>query len=76
MRMLPYSLGASLASMPAAWSIAYWQRRTRSTIGLKVVVVTGLGIAATGFGMSVIRSQLASMQHFINCMRYPHDKVS
>ncbi|KAL5535227.1 hypothetical protein ACEPAF_3321 [Sanghuangporus sanghuang] len=53
MRMLPYSLGASLASMPAAWSIAYWQRRTKSTIGLKFVIVTGLAVAATGFGLLI-----------------------
>lgn len=51
MRMLPYSLGSSLASMPAAWFIENRQRKTKTTIGQKIVVGLGLAIATIGFGM-------------------------
>lgn len=50
--MLPYSLGASLASMPAAWYISYRQRKTSSTKGQKEVIFVGLAVATTGFGAS------------------------
>lgn len=49
-QMLPYSLGSSLASMPAAWLIGYWQKRTGDTTGQKWVITTGLLIATVGFG--------------------------
>lgn len=49
-QMLPYSLGSSLASMPAAWLIGYWQKKTGDTTGQKWVITTGLLISAAGFG--------------------------
>lgn len=50
MRMLPYSLGSSLASMPAAWFVENRQRKTKTTIGQKIVIILGLTIATIGFG--------------------------
>ena len=52
LRMLPYSLGSSLASMPTAWFIAAYQCRTKTTVGQKIVIIIGLAIATIGFGMS------------------------
>lgn len=49
--LLPYSLGASLASMPAAWFIGYWQNKKRDTSGQKWIIFTGLVIATLGFGL-------------------------
>lgn len=49
-QMLPYSLGSSLASMPVAWLIGYWQKRTGDTSSQKWVIMTGLLIASVGFG--------------------------
>ncbi|KAN0100844.1 Drug:H+ antiporter-2 family protein [Tylopilus felleus] len=53
-QMLPYSLGSSLASMPAAWLIGYWQKRTGDMTGPKWVITTGLFISAVGFGLLVL----------------------
>ena len=50
MRMLPYSLGSSLASVPAALFITQRQRKTRSTSGVKAVIMMGLMVATVGFG--------------------------
>ncbi|KAJ7357022.1 amino acid permease ScVBA-like protein [Mycena albidolilacea] len=50
-KLLPYSLGSSLASMPAAWFMNYWQRRTNSTRGPHLVVTAGLLISTLGFGL-------------------------
>ncbi|KAA1468533.1 hypothetical protein DENSPDRAFT_472383 [Dentipellis sp. KUC8613] len=49
--LLPYSLGSSLASLPAAWYIGYRQRLTRNTQGQKQVIILGLAVATTGFGL-------------------------
>ena len=48
--MLPYSLGSSLASIPAAMFVSYMQNKSGTNIGQKVVVITGLAISAIGFG--------------------------
>jgi len=48
--LLPYSLGASLASLPVAWLLGAIQRRTHSTVGQKWVLSAGLFIATAGFG--------------------------
>ncbi|KAF8213426.1 major facilitator superfamily domain-containing protein [Mycena galopus ATCC 62051] len=50
-KLLPYSLGSSLASMPAAWFMNYWQRRTNSSCGPNFVVSIGLLISTLGFGL-------------------------
>ncbi|KAJ7456646.1 amino acid permease ScVBA-like protein [Mycena latifolia] len=50
-KLLPYSLGSSLASMPAAWFMSYWQQRTKSAHGQNWVVSIGLLIATLGFGL-------------------------
>ncbi|KAJ6519489.1 amino acid permease ScVBA-like protein [Mycena sanguinolenta] len=49
--LLPYSLGSSLASIPAAWFMNYWQRRTSNTCGPNYVVSFGLLISTLGFGL-------------------------
>lgn len=49
-QILPYSLGSSLASMPAAWLIGYWQKKTGDTTGQKWVITSGLLISTVGFG--------------------------
>ncbi|KAK7064518.1 major facilitator superfamily domain-containing protein [Favolaschia claudopus] len=52
LKLLPYSLGSSLASMPAAWFMNYWQQRTNNSHnGPKVVVSIGLLISTVGFGL-------------------------
>lgn len=50
LKILPYSLGSSLASMPVAWFIGYWQKRTCDTSGQNNVISIGLLIATLGFG--------------------------
>jgi hypothetical protein len=50
MRMLPYSLGSSLASMPAAWFIGYWQGRKNDTSGQNLAISVGLLLSTLGFG--------------------------
>ncbi|KXN83597.1 hypothetical protein AN958_01162 [Leucoagaricus sp. SymC.cos] len=50
-KMLPYSLGSSLASMPAAWFIGYWQKKSKDTSGQKWIIATGLLISTIGFGI-------------------------
>ncbi|KAL0578027.1 hypothetical protein V5O48_003977 [Marasmius crinis-equi] len=50
-QMLPYSLGSSLASMPAAWFIGYWQTRSRNTSGQNWVIRAGLFVCTLGFGL-------------------------
>lgn len=51
-RLLPYSLGSSLASMPVAWFIGYWQRRSHSTVSQNWVITSGLFVSTLGFGES------------------------
>ncbi|KIK71339.1 hypothetical protein GYMLUDRAFT_90316 [Collybiopsis luxurians FD-317 M1] len=50
-QMLPYSLGASLASMPTAWFISWWQKRRRDTSGQNMAISVGFLISALGFGL-------------------------
>jgi len=50
MQLLPYSLGSSLASMPAAWFIGFWQKRSHDTSGQKWVICVGLAVSTLGFG--------------------------
>ncbi|KAF8140012.1 major facilitator superfamily domain-containing protein [Boletus edulis] len=56
-QMLPYSLGSSLASMPAAWLIGYWQKKTGDTTGQKWVITSGLLIAIVGFGLLALLNE-------------------
>ncbi|TFK57496.1 MFS general substrate transporter [Heliocybe sulcata] len=49
--MLPYSLGSSLISMPAAWFIGYRQTRFHNTNGQKWVICLGLAVSTLGFGV-------------------------
>lgn len=51
MKLLPYSLGSSLASMPVAWFIGYWQRRTHDTNGQNLMISIGLLVSTLGFGL-------------------------
>ncbi|OAX44881.1 MFS general substrate transporter [Rhizopogon vinicolor AM-OR11-026] len=52
-QMLPYSLGSSLASMPAAWFIGFWQQRKNDTSGQKWTIVGGLLVSTLGFGLMI-----------------------
>ncbi|EPQ60980.1 amino acid permease ScVBA-like protein, partial [Gloeophyllum trabeum ATCC 11539] len=49
--LLPYSLGSSLISMPAAWFIGYKQSKSHNTSGQKWVICLGLAISTLGFGL-------------------------
>ncbi|KAG6902326.1 hypothetical protein C0995_001705 [Termitomyces sp. Mi166 len=60
-KVLPYALGSSLASMPAAWFIGYWQRRTRNTSGQNLMISSGLVISALGFGLLILLDENSSM---------------
>ncbi|THH09862.1 hypothetical protein EW145_g1715 [Phellinidium pouzarii] len=61
MRMLPYSLGSSIASIPAAWFIAHRQRKTKTTAGQKLVISLGLAIAILGFAPAVVHTGLLTI---------------
>ena len=50
-QMLPYSLGSSLASMPAAWLIGYVQTKTGDTAAQKWTITFGLLVSTIGFGI-------------------------
>lgn len=50
-QMLSYSLGSSLASMPATWLIGSLQGRTGDTRGQNWIISTGLLISTLGFGL-------------------------
>ncbi|KAH7883836.1 MFS general substrate transporter [Phlebopus sp. FC_14] len=59
-QLLPYSLGSSLASMPAAWLIAYSQKKTNDTTGQKWIIAIGLLISTVGFGLLTILDERSS----------------
>ncbi|KAJ7225861.1 MFS general substrate transporter [Mycena pura] len=61
LKLLPYSLGSSLASMPAAWFMTYWERRTQSTSGQNWVVTIGLLISTLGFGFMSLLDETSSI---------------
>ncbi|EPS99097.1 hypothetical protein FOMPIDRAFT_125760 [Fomitopsis schrenkii] len=60
-RMLPYSLGSSLASMPAAWFIGYWQNRRQDLVAQKIIISTGLALSTIGFGLMISLSERTGM---------------
>jgi hypothetical protein len=55
MRVLPYSLGSSLASIPAAWLIGYLQGIFKDTRGQNFIISAGLMISALGFGKHFLK---------------------
>ncbi|KAG1885617.1 major facilitator superfamily domain-containing protein [Suillus subluteus] len=59
-QMLPYSLGSSLASVPAAWFIAIFQKRKNNTSGQKWMIVGGLLISTLGFGLLITLKDASS----------------
>lgn len=59
-QMLPYSLGSSLASVPAAWLIGYVQAKTGDTAGQKWIIVFGLFVSTIGFGIFLNQPSLTS----------------
>ncbi|TFK76816.1 amino acid permease ScVBA-like protein [Pluteus cervinus] len=60
-KMLPYSLGSSLASMPAAWFIGHRQSRVRDTSGQIITIVLGLVLSTIGFGLLIILNENSSV---------------
>lgn len=61
-QMLPYSLGSSLASVPAAWFITFCEKRKNDTRGQKWMIVGGLLISMLGFSLLVTLKDASS--HF------------
>lgn len=59
-QMLPYSLGSSLASMPAAWFIGFWQKRKNDTSGQKWTIVGGLVVSTLGFSLLITLKDASS----------------
>ncbi|THH32108.1 hypothetical protein EUX98_g2086 [Antrodiella citrinella] len=55
--MLPYALGSSLASMPTAWFIGYWQKRSGNISGQRMMISAGLLLSALGFGLMVLLNE-------------------
>ncbi|KAL4243172.1 MFS transporter superfamily protein [Abortiporus biennis] len=55
--MLPYSLGSSLASMPTAWFIGYWQRRNSNISAQNLVITLGLVFCTVGFGLMILLNE-------------------
>ena len=53
MAALPYSLGSTLISIPAAWFMGFWQVKRGNMSGQKWISFVGLIIGATGFGTSI-----------------------
>ncbi|KAL1690126.1 major facilitator superfamily domain-containing protein [Schizophyllum commune] len=53
-RMLPYSLGASVASMPPTAFITAWQKRRQDTGGQNCVIWAGLTLSTLGFGLMIL----------------------
>lgn len=56
--LLPYSLGSSLASMPAAWFMNHWQAKKKDISGQRLIIVSGLVVATLGFGGSCLTSHV------------------
>ena len=50
---LPYSLGSTLVSMPAAWFMGFWQIKRGNMSGQKWISFAGLIIGTVGFGTSI-----------------------
>lgn len=59
-QMLPYSLGSSLASMPAAWLIGHLQKKTGDTNGQKWIITMGLFISSVGFGLLTLLDDMTT----------------
>lgn len=59
---LPYSLGSTLISIPAAWFLGFWQAKRGNMSGQKWISFTGLIIGAAGFGASI--SKFYSQRRF------------
>ncbi|KAF8640560.1 hypothetical protein AX17_000222 [Amanita inopinata Kibby_2008] len=59
LKMLPYSLGSSLASIPVAWFIGYWQKKAHDTAGQIWVIRIGLLLSTLGFGLLVLLNEHA-----------------
>nr|GAT49714.1 predicted protein [Mycena chlorophos] len=60
LKLLPYSLGSSLASIPVAWFINYQQRRAQVN-AVNWVVSVGLVIATVGFGLLVLLDERSTI---------------
>ncbi|KAF8922281.1 major facilitator superfamily domain-containing protein [Mucidula mucida] len=60
LQLLPFSLGSSLASMPAAWFIELWQHRRKDSSGQNLVISVGLLVSTIGFGLLILLGAQAS----------------
>ena len=55
---LPYSLGSTLISIPAAWFLGFWQIKRGNMSGQKWISFAGLIMSAVGFGASISKNLL------------------
>ncbi|KAL1740145.1 hypothetical protein HDZ31DRAFT_26007, partial [Schizophyllum fasciatum] len=59
-RMLPYSLGASVASMPPSLFITALQKRRQDTRAQNCVIWAGLALSTLGFGLMILLDEKSS----------------
>jgi hypothetical protein len=59
---LPYSLGSTLVSIPAAWFMGFWQIKAGNMNAQKWISFGGLIIGGVGFGASI--SKIYSQRRF------------
>ena len=62
MASLPYSLGSTLISIPAAWFMGFWQAKRGNMSSQKWISFVGLIIGAMGFGTFI--SEFYSQRRF------------
>lgn len=70
-KVLPYTLGSSLASIPAAWFIEYWQNRTGNTSAQNIVIRSGLVLSTLGFGLLTLLDADSSISIQVVCSLIP-----
>ena len=54
-----------MASIPAAWFIGYWQRRTHNTSGQNWIICIGLLVSTLGFGIKLIHTSYSRSEIFV-----------
>ena len=70
MASLPYSLGSTLFSIPAAWFMGFWQIKQGNMSAQKWISFGGLVIGAVGFGASISKIYPpAAFSHWVPARR-------
>ncbi|KIY51339.1 amino acid permease ScVBA-like protein, partial [Fistulina hepatica ATCC 64428] len=60
-KLLPYSLGSSLASIPSSMFVHGVQKKTGDTMGQNIIISCGLGLTTLGFGLIILLDQYSSI---------------